>query len=479
MSESRENADISFAEAFEASLNFKTPVQGDMLRGTIVSISGDDAYISYGGPSEAVMAVAELAEGENQEGDTVEAIVVAIAPVIRLSRKMMAGRASLQALRQAYENGLPAEGKITGRNKGGFDVSVGGVRAFCPLSQIDLGKITDPDSYVGKSFDFRVTELSDDGRKIVVSRAAILREEAAERAEEVRKTIVPGAVLSGTVRTIMPFGAFIDLGGVDGLLHVSEMSRRRVNDPKEFVSVGQQVTVKVLKIENEGKRVSLSMKDQERDPWDDAVERYQPGSLFTGTIARATDFGFFVELEPGLDGLLHVSQLPIGVKQNDESLAIGSSITGWIREVDPERRRISLAMREVAVGDPWDEIEQKFAVGRVVEGTVERAGQPGVFVALEPGLTGLIPVSEMSLPPGGDPGKAHQPGEKLAVKILSIDRQRRRISLSHEGAKAAAERGEFLDYVEDSRAAASAAEGKSAMAMALERAMAGKKDGDE
>lgn len=472
MTDSRENADTSFAEAFEASLNFKTPVQGDMLRGTIVSISGDDAYVSYGGPSEAVMSVAELAEGENQEGDTVEAMVVATAPVIRLSRKMMAGRASLQALRQAYENGLPAEGKITGRNKGGFDVSVGGVRAFCPLSQIDLGKINDPDAYVGKSFDFRVTELSDDGRKIVVSRASLLREEAAVRAEEVRKTIVPGAMIEGTVRTIMPFGAFVDLGGVDGLLHVSEMSRRRVNDPKEFVSVGQQVTVKVLKIENDGKRVSLSMKDQERDPWNDAIERFQPGDAFTGTIARATDFGFFVELEPGLDGLLHVSQLPIGLKQSDESLAIGNSISGWVREVDAERRRISLAMREVASGDPWEDIEQKFPVGRVVEGTVERAGQPGVFVALEPGLTGLIPVSEMSLPPGGDPGKAHQPGEKLAVKILSVDRSRRRISLSHEGAKAAAERGEFLEYVEDSKAAAT--ESKSAMALALERAMSGK-----
>ncbi len=472
MTDSRENADTSFAEAFEASLNFKTPVQGDMLRGTIVSISGDDAYVSYGGPSEAVMSVAELAEGENQEGDTVEAMVVATAPVIRLSRKMMAGRASLQALRQAYENGLPAEGKITGRNKGGFDVSVGGVRAFCPLSQIDLGKINDPDAYVNKSFDFRVTELSDDGRKIVVSRAALLREEAAVRADEVRKTIVPGAMLEGTVRTIMPFGAFVDLGGVDGLLHVSEMSRRRVNDPKEFVSVGQQVTVKVLKIENDGKRVSLSMKDQERDPWNDAIERFQPGDAFTGTIARATDFGFFVELEPGLDGLLHVSQLPIGLKQSDESLAIGNSISGWVREVDAERRRISLAMREVASGDPWEDIEQKFPVGRVVEGTVERAGQPGVFVALEPGLTGLIPVSEMSLPPGGDPGKAHQPGEKLAVKILSVDRSRRRISLSHEGAKAAAERGEFLEYVEDSKAGA--AESKSAMALALERAMSGK-----
>jgi small subunit ribosomal protein S1 len=184
MTQQRDNAEASFAEAFEASLNFKTPEQGELLKGQIVSISGDDAFVSYGGPSEAVMAAAEL-EGL-EVGDTVEATVIRTTPELRISRKMLKGKASLDQLRQMYENHLPVEGKITGRNKGGFDVSVAGLRAFCPLSQIALGKIENPDAFLNQTLEFRVTELSDDGRRIVVSRAALLKEEAAARAQEVR-----------------------------------------------------------------------------------------------------------------------------------------------------------------------------------------------------------------------------------------------------------------------------------------------------
>jgi small subunit ribosomal protein S1 len=470
MDQSKDHPETSFAEAFEASLNFKTPEQGELLRGTIESISGEDAYVSYGGPSEAVIAVAEL--GDKQIGDTVEGVVVATSPQIRISYKLAAGRASMGALRQAYENRLPVEGKVTGRNKGGFDVNVASVRAFCPLSQIERGKVENADDYLGKTLEFLITEFSDDGKKFVVSRATLLREQAAAKAEETRKNITIGAVLTGTIRTLMPFGAFVDLGGVDGLLHVSEMSRRRVNDPKDVVQIGQQVTVKVIKLEGDGKRISLSMKEFEKDPWQDAAERYQAGSQFSGTIARKTDFGFFVELEPGVDGLLHVSQLPPGMKPTDEELAIGSTIRGWVREVDPSKRRISLALREVSTTDPWEEVGSKFPVGSLVEGTVERASQPGVFIQLEPGLTGLIPVSEMNLPPGGDPAKVHQPGERVQVKVLSVDRDRKRIALSHEAAKDAVDRGEYLKYEEARR---DSSESKSAMALAFERAFGGKK----
>src|SRR6266581_4563962 len=239
MTQSRENAEASFAEAFEASLNFKTPEQGELLRGTIVSISGDDAFVSYGGPSEAVMAAAEL-DGLDI-GESVEGTVIKTAPDIRISRKLAKGKASLDVLRQMYENRLPVEGKVTGRNKGGFEVNISGLRAFCPLSQIALGKIENPDSFVNQSYEFRVTELSDDGRRVVVSRAALLKEAAQARAEEARNRVVPGAELTGRVKTLTPFGAFIDLGGVDGLLHVSEMSRRRVTDPKDVVAIGQEV----------------------------------------------------------------------------------------------------------------------------------------------------------------------------------------------------------------------------------------------
>ncbi len=470
MTQSRESAEATFAEAFEASLNFKTPEQGELLKGQIVSISGDDAFVSYGGPSEAVMAANEL-DGLDV-GDTVEGTVVKTSPEIRISRKLAKGKASLDLLRQMYENGLPVEAKVAARNKGGFDVNVGGLRAFCPLSQIGLGKIDNPDQFIGQSFEFRVTELSDDGRRIVVSRAALLKEANASKAEETRRNIVPGAELTGTIKTITPFGAFVDLGGIDGLLHVSEMSRRRVTDPKEVVTVGQEVRVKVVKVENDGKRISLSMKDQEPDPWGDVADRYPAGTPFSGRIVRSTDFGLFVEVEPGVDGLVHFSQLPFGVKQGDADIAIGTTVTGWIREVDPSKRRLSLSLREVATRDPWEGIAQRYPAGKVVEGTVDHGGAPGIFVQLEPGLTGLIPNSEISVAPGADPSRAHEAGEKLAVRIMSVDPQRKRISLSHEAAKAAAERDEYVKFAEERGDNES---GESAMALAFKRAMEKKK----
>src|SRR5437763_5810819 len=470
MTQSREAAEAnSFAEAFEASLNFKTPEQGELLKGQIVSISGDDAFVSYGGPSEAVMAANEL-DGLDV-GDTVEGTVVKTSPDIRISRKLAKGKASLDLLRQMYENRLPVEAKVAARNKGGFDVNIGGLRAFCPLSQIALGKIDNPDQFIGQTYEFRVTELSDDGRRIVVSRAALLKEAAAQRAEETRKAIVPGAELTGTIKTITPFGAFVDLGGVDGLLHVPEMSRRRVNNPNEVVAVGQQVRVKVIKVENGGKRISLSMKDQEPDPWGDVADRYPAGAQFNGRIVRSTDFGLFVEIEPGVDGLVHYSQLPFGVKQGDPSIAIGTNVTGWVREVDPSKKRLSLSLREIAVSDPWEAAQQKYPVGKVIEGVVDHGAAPGIFVQIEPGLTGLIPSSEISVAPGADPSPASEAAEKVVVRVMSVDPQRKRISLSVEAAKAAAEREEYVKFMDDR----DAAEGESAMALAFRRAMEKKK----
>jgi small subunit ribosomal protein S1 len=470
MTQSRDNAESSFAEAFEASLNFKQPEKGDLLSGTIVSISGDDAYVSYGGPMEAVISTAEIED--KQVGDVVEATVVETSPQVRISRKMLLRRASLDALRNAFESRLPVEGKVGARNKGGFDVSVGGIRAFCPLSQITLGKIESPESFLGQSLEFLITEMSEDGRKLVVSRATLLKEESSARAEQIRKNLQIGDVYAGKIKTIVPFGAFVDIGGVEGLLHVSEMSRRRITNPADVLSIGQEIDVKIIKIEKDGKRLSFSMKDLEPDPWEYAWEKYQPGTRFTGQIVRKADFGLFVELEPGLDGLVHLSQLPIGITKDSPEVAIGSTVTGWVREVDPERKRLSLALREVATSDPWDGAEERYPLGKIVEGVVERASQPGVFVSLEPGLTGLIPASE--LPPGSSPTDAHHAGERLSVKVISIDPERRRIALSHEAAKAAGERAEYLGVMKQMNKENEAAAGKSAMALALEKALSGK-----
>lgn len=458
----------NFAAAMEQSLDFRKPEAGELLKGTIVSINGDETYISYGGPTEAVMDTAEL-EGK-EIGDEVEATVVSTSPVVKLSQKLAMKRASIGVLRQAKENGVPVEGKIGARNKGGFDVSVSGVRAFCPLSQIDLGRIDDPDTFIGKTFDFRIIEMSDDGRKVVISRAALLKEAAVAKAAEALSSLKIGDVVKGKVARIVAFGAFVDLGGVEGLLHVSEMSRRHVKSPKEIVNTGDEVEVKIIKIDEEGRRISLSRKDLEADPWSTIGDSLQAGSQFSGKVVRKTDFGLFVEVLPGVDGLVHVSQLPIGAKLGDESLAVGTVVNGWVRDIDVKRRRLSLALREVSVSDPWEDAAKTYSVGRVVEGIVERVGPPGVFVQVQPGMTGLIPGSEVGH--GVDANDAFPVGKKVAVKVIGLDVDRKRIALSAEGAKESALHGEYLEY--QAEAKKEAGESKSAMALAFERAM-GKK----
>jgi small subunit ribosomal protein S1 len=239
------------------------------------------------------------------------------------------------------------------------------------------------------------------------------------------------------------------------------MSRRRVSDPKELVQIGQEVHVRVIKVENDGKRISLSMKEFESDPWSDVEDRFAPGTQFSGRILRSTDFGFFVEVEPGLDGLVHVSQLPLGMKASE--MQIGETVTGWVREVDPSKKRLSLSLREVATSDPWETVSQRYPIGKVVEGTVDHIAGPGVFVQLEPGLVGLVPNSEIAPEIAGSVRAA----DKLVVRIMSVDPGRKRISLSYDAAKAAAEREEYSKFMDEQRES----EGESAMALAFRRAM--------
>jgi small subunit ribosomal protein S1 len=264
-----------------------------------------------------------------------------------------------------------------------------------------------------------------------------------------REKIIVGAVMPGRVRSLTDFGAFVDLGGVDGLVHVTEISRRRIAHPKEVLTVGQEVTVKVTKLADEGKRISLSMKELEADPWQTLPERFAPGASFTGTVARHADFGLFVEVEPGVDGLVHVSALPPGVSIKDPAVAVGQTVQGWVKEVDPKQRRLSLSLREVSTSNPWDGINERHPEGSVMTGEVETVAQFGVFVRLEPGLTGLIPNSESGVPPG-TVNRHFAPGQKVEVKVIGVDPAKRRISLSAAGAKAEADRGDLRSYREES-----------------------------
>jgi small subunit ribosomal protein S1 len=439
----------SFAEALAQSFQQEQLEVGQLIAGQIMAIKGDVALISVGGKSEAVMDRTEL--GELRPGDGLEAVIISLSPELRVSHKLAIERRDREALRGAFQNEVPVEGKITGRNKGGYDVSVAGIRAFCPMSQIDLGFPRNVDAYLGKTFRFRISELSDDLDTLVVSRAQVLKEEKEQAAAQAWSRLSAGTELEGAVKSIRDFGVFVDLGGIDGMVHISELSHRIGVRPSQLVHVGDMVKVKVLEADREKNRISLSMKALEPDPWAEVVERFPAGAQFEGTVARKAEFGLFVELLPGVDGLIHVSQLPPGMTMEDSTLAPGAPVRGWVRECDLDRRRLSLTLREVAVSDPWLDARSRYPEQTLVEGVVERTANFGVFVQLEAGLTALIPASETDLPRGADLAKSFLPGTRLTASVLTVDPDRKRISLSLRKAKERKDAREFKKWTDDKK----------------------------
>jgi small subunit ribosomal protein S1 len=350
------------------------PKVGDKVRGEIVSFGEETAFVDLGAKSEGQVALEELWDDEGEltaaVGDPIEAVVAAVdresgSLVLRVrpGRTGAGGEAAWAELRQAFEARIPVEGRVTGVNKGGVDVEVAGVRAFCPVSQLDLAYVEDPAEYVGRRMTFRITRLGEHrGRQeCVLSRRELLAEEAAARAAEARARLEVGKVVRGTVTSITGFGAFVDLGGIEGLLHVSQISHRRVESPAEVLTVGQALDVEVIKIEpprkaGEGERISLSLRALETDPWERAAERFPEGSVVEGKVVRLAQFGAFVELAPGIDGLLHVSELAADrrVDHPRQVLEEGQPITVKVSAVDPARRRISLGRVDAAAGDPGE-----------------------------------------------------------------------------------------------------------------------------
>ena len=366
------DTDQSFAEALAQSFQQDELEIGQLVTGTIMAVHGDIALVAVGGKSEAVMDRTEL--GELRPGDGLDAVIIALSPELRVSHKLAIERREREALRGAYDNAVPVEGKVTGRNKGGYDVSIAGLRAFCPMSQIDLGFPRNVDAYLGKSFLFRITELADDLASLVVSRAQVLKDEREAAAGAAWSRIAVGAEIEGTVKSIRDFGVFVDLGGVDGMVHISELSHRVGVRPSQVVKIGDSVRAKVLEADRDKGRIALSMKALEPDPWTEVAGRFPSGATFDGTVARKTEFGVFVELLPGVDGLIHVSQLPPGMKLDDETLAPGAPVRGWVRELDMERRRLSLTLREVATSDPWADAAGRYPPTRSWKGS--SSGRP-------------------------------------------------------------------------------------------------------
>jgi small subunit ribosomal protein S1 len=349
----------------------------------------------------------------------------------------------------AASTGMPVEGRVAAVIKGGYEVTVGGLRAFCPFSQMDLRRVETAEDYVGRVLEFRVTQYGDNGRNIVLSRRQLLEAHAAEIAEETRKKITPGAVLPGTVAALADFGAFVDLGGVQGLVPVSEISHSRVGRPADRLRVGEAVTVKVLRVDDGKGKITLSLKALEGDPWIAVPGQLRERQVVRGRMLRFTEFGVFIELLPGVDGLLHTSEIPRSRQgAMREAAAGGAEITVMIVSIDGDKHRIGLALapQDAAAGD---RVESSVAVGAVLTGAIERVESYGVFVRLGPGQTGLVPTAELGTARGADHRKAFPVGTDLKVLVLAIEEGGRRIRLSHAQALAQEERAETQAYLGD------------------------------
>lgn len=430
-----------FAAMLEASGSMPVRIRygvGDKVTGLVVSIGARGVHLELPGQVTGVASGDDLPEAKI--GDSVELFVVDTNKGISLGTSLSMSGGSIELLEQALSSGAPVTGRVTGKNKGGYEIDLNGARAFCPVSQIDAGFVEDLDVHLEKTYEFKVTDIRENGRNIIVSRAALMEEAKQARAKEIIDTLQPGATLQGKVTRLADFGAFVDLGGIDGLVHISELGFRRVEHPSEIVAVGDELTVKIKSMDqtDKGLRISLSVKDAMADPWENGLNAFFEGQKVRGTVVRVESFGAFVELTPGLEGLVHVSEMAWEhVKRPADFASVGDKVQVEIQSIDKERRRISLSMKASAE-DPWDTIEDRFKLGAEVTGTVENVEDFGVFVDLS-GITALIPRSELDLPKEATAHRNFKRGDEVTARVLSIDKQRRRIALTKRSAEAIAD----------------------------------------
>lgn len=473
--------DQSFAEMYEAHAkqegggHRRMPRIGERVTGTIFQLGADTAFLTLGGRTEAMIDLRELKDDEGilrfGVGDTVEAHVVeAGAKGVILSRTLSKGSASLAMLAEARAGGMPVEGLVLAVNKGGFEVAVGDARAFVPLSQMDLRFVEKPDQYIGERLRFRVTEVRE--RNVVLSRRALLEDEQKALAAETRKALAGGKVLQGRVTGVRDFGVFVDLGGVEGLVPLSELSHARVAHPSEVASVGDTVEVEVLRIEpphpnspdkaKHKERITLSMRARQEDPWKAFAAGLKDGDRLHGKVVRLQPFGAFIELRPGVDGLIHISAMSERrIAHPRDVLKVGQTVEVAVEKVDPAEKRIGLRLvvEGVPVGSgvstsapapepaagkeaaPKRESAPRPKAGQAVEGTVDRIEPYGVFLVF-PGGRGLVPASETGTERGTDLKRHFQLGQALKAQILEVDATGK-IRLSLTAAERAAERAEM------------------------------------
>jgi small subunit ribosomal protein S1 len=444
-----------FATMFEASVKARQFRRGQTIEGTIVGFGPKVAFVNVGGKGEAEIDLAELKDADGDVevsvGDRIQAMVVSTGGGIVLSRKGVRNAATQRELEDAFRTGLAVEGKVAQAVKGGYEVRLARERAFCPLSQIDIVRTADPAVHVGQVYAFRIIEYKDGGKNVVISRRKHLEEQQRASAEDVRKSIVPGAVLAGRVASVLDFGAFVDLGGgIHGLLHVSEMGWSRVTNPNEIVAPGDPITVKVLRVDDATQKISLGLKQLMEDPWTMVAAAYEVGQVRKGRVTRVADFGAFVELEPGIEGLAHASTFaPTGrAGEWAKSVAVGLTGAFEILSIDTTQKRIGVALvdegssRAAAATPPQGAI----VPGAIVTGKVERHEKFGIFVFLSPGRTGLMPFAETGMDRDTDMLKAFPIGSEVEVAVLEVDPAGRRIRLSKKAVAEQQEQAELREY---------------------------------
>ncbi|MGH6947671.1 MAG: 30S ribosomal protein S1 [Kiloniellales bacterium] len=428
----------SFAALLEESLGSAGTLEGTVLKGTIVGIEGDTALIDVGLKSEGRVALKEFAKAgqppELKVGDEVEVYLERMENKYgeaMLSREKAKREEAWTQLEQAFNANERVTGIIFGRVKGGFTVDLSGAVAFLPGSQVDIRPVRDVGPLMGSPQPFQILKMDRSRGNIVVSRRAVLEETRAEQRSELVANLKEGDILNGVVKNITDYGAFVDLGGVDGLLHVTDMSWKRVNHPTEVLSIGQQVKVQVIRFNPETQRISLGMKQLEADPWEGVSAKYPVGTKFTGRVTNITDYGAFVELEPGIEGLVHVSEMSWTKKNVHPGKIVSTSqeVEVMILDVDEQKRRISLGLKQCGP-NPWTAFQESHAVGSTLDGEVKNITEFGLFVGLPGEIDGMVHFSDLDWNlPGEEAVKKYKKGDVVKVKVLDVDVEKERVSL--------------------------------------------------
>ncbi len=427
-----------FSALLDESMGGRDFMEGQVVHGKVVAIEKDIAIIDVGLKTEGRVSLKEFGEEEGKDpikvGDTVEVFLERVENAMGeavLSRDKARREEAWTRLEAVYERNEPVMGAIVGRVKGGFTVDLGGASAFLPGSQVDIRPVRDVGPLMGREQPFAILKMDRPRGNIVVSRRAILEEARAEQRTELVSQLQEGEVREGVVKNITDYGAFVDLGGIDGLLHVTDMSWKRVNHPSQVLAVGDTVKVQIVKINPDTQRISLGMKQLQSDPWDGVEAKYPPGARFTGRITNITDYGAFVELEAGVEGLVHVSEMSWTKKNVHPGKIVSTSqeVDVVVLDVDPSKRRVSLGLKQ-AMANPWEAFVEAHPVGSTVEGEVKNATEFGLFIGLDNDIDGMVHLSDLDWNVAGEEAMAkYKKGDMIKAKVLDVDVEKERISL--------------------------------------------------